>query len=47
MALMTFPLLSSCSTLPAVTGEFITRDGRLTVRPDGRVELVVEPLTDK
>ena len=47
MALMTFPLLSSCSTLPAISGEVITRDGRLTVRPDGRVELVVEPLTDK
>ena len=47
MALMTFPLLSSCSTLPAISGEFITRDGRLTVRPDGRLELVVEPLTDK
>jgi hypothetical protein len=47
MALLTFPLLSSCTTLPAITGEFITKDGRLTVHPDGRVELVVEPLTDK
>ena len=47
MALLTFPLLSSCTTLPAIFGEFITKDGRLTVHPDGRVELVVEPLTDK
>jgi hypothetical protein len=30
-----------------VTGEFISKDGRLTVHPDGRFEIVVEPRTSK
>jgi hypothetical protein len=47
MALLTLPLLSSCTALPGVTGEFISKDGRIRVHPDGRVEIVVEPRTSK
>ena len=47
MAALTLPFLSSCTTPPAVTGEFISKDGRLTVHPDGRFEIVVEPRTSK
>ena len=47
MAVLTVPFLASCATPPAVTGEFISKDGRLTVHPDGRFEIVVEPRTAK
>jgi hypothetical protein len=47
MAILTLPFLSSCSTSPAVTGEFNSKDGKITVHPDGRVEIVVEPITSK
>lgn len=47
MALLTLPLLSSCATPPSVSGEFIGKDGRILVNPDGRVEIVVEPRAAK
>ena len=47
MTLLTIPFLSSCTTPPAVTGEFISKDGRFRLHPDGRVEIVVEPYTAK
>ena len=47
MAVLTLPFLSSCSTQPAVTGEFISKEGKLTVHPDGRFEFVVEPRATK
>ena len=47
VAVLTVPFLSSCTTLPGVTGEFISKDGRIRVHPDGRVEIVVEPRTAK
>jgi hypothetical protein len=47
MAVLTVPFLASCATPPAVTGEFISKEGRLTVHPDGRFEIVVEPRTSK
>jgi hypothetical protein len=43
MALLALPFLTSCATPPGVSGEFISKDGRLTVHPDGRFEIVVEP----
>lgn len=45
--ILTLPFLSSCATAPAVTGEFISKDGKLTIHPDGRFEIVVEPRTAK
>jgi hypothetical protein len=46
MAVLTLPILSSCTT-PAISGEFISKDGRFRIHPDGRVEIVVEPRTAK
>jgi hypothetical protein len=40
-------LLPSCTHTPAITGEFISKDGVIKVRPDGRFEIVVEPSTSK
>jgi hypothetical protein len=45
--LATALLLASCANPPAIQGEFISKDGRLRVHPDGRIELVVEPRTSK
>jgi hypothetical protein len=47
MAVLTVPFLASCATPPSITGEFISKDGRLTVHPDGRFEIVVEPRSGK
>ena len=47
MGVLTVPFLASCATPPAVTGEFIGKDGRLILHPDGRFEIVVEPRTTK
>jgi hypothetical protein len=47
MAALTLPFLTSCTASPAVTGEFISKDGKLTVHPDGRFEIVVESLNSK
>ena len=40
-------LLPSCTHSPTLTGEFISKDGVIKVRPDGRVEIIVEPRTSK
>ena len=40
-------LLASCANPPAIQGEFISKDGRIKVHPDGRFEIVVEPRTAK
>jgi hypothetical protein len=45
--LATALLLASCANPPAIQGEFISKDGRLRVHPDGRIEIVVEPRTSK
>ena len=47
MGVLTVPFLASCSTLSGGAGEFIGKDGRLTIHPDGRFEIVVEPRTTK
>jgi hypothetical protein len=47
MGVLTVPFLASCATPPAVTGEFIGKDGVIKVLPDGRVEIIVEPRTSK
>lgn len=47
MAVLTLPFLSSCAMPPGITGEFISKDGRIRVNPDGRVEILVEPRTAK
>ena len=46
-AVLTVPFLSSCTTLPGVTGEFISKDGVIRVHPDGRFAILVEPRTSK
>ncbi|MCF7676475.1 MAG: hypothetical protein K9N23_21510 [Akkermansiaceae bacterium] len=40
-------LLTSCTTPPQVSGTFTSKDGQITVHPDGRFELVVEPRSSK
>ena len=45
--LATALLLASCTNPPVIQGEFISSDGRLSLHPDGRFELVVEPRTSK
>jgi hypothetical protein len=47
MAVLTLPFLSSCTTPPPIQGEFISKDGRIRIHPDGRIEVVVEPHTSK
>lgn len=47
MAILTLPFLSSCTAPPAISGEFISKDGIVRVNPDGRIEIVVEPHTSK
>ncbi len=47
LALLTIPFLVSCATPPPVKGQFATNAGHLTVHPDGRFEIVVEPRTSK
>ena len=41
------PLLVSCTTPPPVDGSIGNQDGRFTLHPDGRVEVVIEPRTSK
>lgn len=40
-------LVSACITPPPIQGEFINKDGRIRIHPDGRIEIVVEPRTGK
>lgn len=37
----------SCTHPPAITGEFISKEGVIKVHPDGRFEIIVEPRTSK
>ena len=47
VAVLTLPFLSSCASLPPVSGTVISEDGRVSVHPDGRVEIIVNPRTSK
>jgi hypothetical protein len=47
VALVAAALLSACTTPPPVHGEFIGRDGRIRLEPDGRIVVIVEPRTAK
>jgi hypothetical protein len=40
-------LIPACTTPPFVQGEFISKDGRIKVHPDGRFEIVIEPRSGK
>jgi starvation-inducible outer membrane lipoprotein len=40
-------LLSACTTLPPVNGTVANKDGRITLTPEGRIEIVIEPRTGK
>ena len=40
-------LLSACATLPPVNGTVANKDGRITLTPDGRIEIVIEPRSGK
>ena len=43
LAFLALPMLTSCTTLPPISGTIATKDGQLTLQPDGRVVIVVEP----
>lgn len=47
MAALLLPFLTSCSAPPAVTGELTHRDGVVRVHPDGRLEIILEPISSK
>ena len=47
MAVLTVPFLASCATPPPISGQFTTKAGQVTVHPDGRFEIVVEPRSGK
>jgi hypothetical protein len=47
LAVLSLPLLASCSAPPPVTGTFASKDGFVRVHPDGRFEIIVEPHTTK
>ena len=40
-------LLPACTTLPPVNGTVANKDGRITLTPEGRIEIVIEPRTSK
>ena len=40
-------LLPACTTLPPVNGTVANKDGRITLMPNGRIEIVIEPRTGK
>ena len=39
--------LGSCTGVPPVSVSFVTPQGAVTVPPDGRIEVVIEPLPEK
>ena len=47
LLLLTIPWLNSCSALPPFSGTAEHKDGRLTLHPDGRLEILVHPRTSK
>ncbi len=46
LCLIPLPFLASCAP-QQVSGGVVTEDGRFTLRPDGRIEIVIEPRTSK
>lgn len=40
-------LLPSCSAFQGVNGRVVTQDGEVTVLPDGRIEIIVNPKPTK
>lgn len=40
-------LLNACSSVPPFSGSIVTEQGEFRVLPDGRIEVVIEPLSDK
>jgi len=40
-------LIPACTTPPPVSGMVTNKFGKLTLTPDGRVEIVIEPRTGK
>jgi hypothetical protein len=46
LVILSLPLLVSCTT-PPVDGSVGNQDGRFTLHPDGRVEIIIEPRTSK
>lgn len=47
LAVLTAGFFTSCTTPPPINGTFANKDGRITVHPDGRFEVVIEPRTSK
>lgn len=47
LVLLCLPLLVSCATPPPVDGSVGNHDGRFVLRPDGRVEIIIEPRFSK
>lgn len=47
LAVLSLPFIASCSAPPPVSGTFANKDGRVTVHPDGRFEVVIEPRSSK
>jgi hypothetical protein len=46
LVVVCLPLLVSC-TAPPLSGTVENQDGRFTLHPDGRVEILIEPRTSK
>ena len=40
-------LIPACTTLPPVSGMVANKFGKVTLTPEGRVEIVIEPRTGK
>jgi hypothetical protein len=40
-------LIPACTTLPPVSGMVANKFGKVTLTPEGRVEIVIEPRTSK
>ena len=40
-------LLSSCAELQGISGRIITKEGEFVVKPDGRIEIVVDARSGK
>ncbi|MBN8459421.1 MAG: hypothetical protein J0M04_16455 [Verrucomicrobia bacterium] len=41
------PLVSACTTPPPVSGTVANKDGSITVHPDGRFEITINPRSSK
>jgi hypothetical protein len=47
LILLVAVVMVSCSNPPPVNGTFTNKDGTITVHPDGRFEIIVEPRSSK